>query len=91
MGGPLTNEVTGKLKHDSAGKIISGCSCKIKKINNLNILFFKSKFTCTNLIIDGKKAKINLDGQGYFNSQDTGYIKKNSIYLTGKRYFKKGW
>ena len=29
-----------------------------------------------NLIIDGKKAKINLDGQGYFNSQDTGYIKK---------------
>ena len=31
MGGPLTNEVTGKLKHDSAGKIISGCSCKIKR------------------------------------------------------------
>ncbi len=92
MGGPLTNESIGNLSRDSAGKIISGCSCKIKKINNLNFLYFKSEFKCKYLIIDGKKKKISLDNQGYFNSQDTGYIEKNNIYLTGreKDILKKG-
>jgi len=92
MGGPLTNESVGNLHHDSAGKIISGCSCKVKRLNDLNFLFFKSKFTCKFLIINGKKRKISLDGQGYFNSQDTGYIEKNNIYLTGreKDILKKG-
>ena len=92
MGGPLTNEAQGNLQSDSVGKIIKGCKFKIKTIENKKILFFKSTFLCKHLLISGKKRKIQLDNQGYFNSQDTGYIKNRQIILTGreKDILKKG-
>lgn len=92
MGGPLTNEAQGNLQSDSVGKIIKGCKFKIKTIENKKILFFKSTFLCKHLLISGKKRKIQLDNQGYFNSQDTGYIKNRKIILTGreKDILKKG-
>ena len=65
------------------GKIIKGCKFKIKTIENKKILFFKSTF-CKHLLISDKKRKIKLDNQGYFNSQDTGYIKNRKIILTGR-------
>ena len=92
MGGPLTNEAQGNLQSDSVGKTIKGCKFKIKTIENKKILFFKSTFLCKHLLISGKKRKIQLDNQGYFNSQDTGYIKNRQIILTGreKDILKKG-
>ncbi len=92
MGGPLTNETNGNLKSDSAGNLINGCKVKIKSIDDKKILFFKSIFMCKYLIISGKKIKIKLDNQGYFNTQDTGYTTNRQIFLTGreKDILKKG-
>ncbi len=92
MGGPLTHEIKGDLKNDSAGNLIKGVKIRIKKINGKNNLLFKSEFKCKHLIIAGLKKKINLDKFGYFNSQDTGYIKNREIILTGreKDILKKG-
>lgn len=92
MGGPLTNEINPSLKLDSSGKTIKGCKIKIKKIKNKNFVFIKSNFMSKNLIIEGKKTRINLDKKGFFNSQDTGFMKNNNIILTGreKDVLKKG-
>ena len=92
MGGPLTNEIKANIDNDSVGKLINGCKIKIKKINNKNVLFFKSKYICKSLLVNNKAQKIKIDSQGYFNSEDTGFIKKNNLILTGreKDILKKG-
>jgi long-chain acyl-CoA synthetase len=92
MGGPLTNETKPDLENDSVGKIIKNCKIKIKKLNNKNLLYFKSKYKCEYLIISGKKKKLELDRSGYFGSLDSGYIKNKNIILTGreKDILKKG-
>ena len=92
MGGPLNNEMKANIDNDSVGKLINGCKIKIKKINNKNVLFFKSKYICKSLLVNNKAQKIKIDSQGYFNSEDTGFIKKNNLILTGreKDILKKG-
>ena len=92
MGGPLTNEIKANLKNDSVGRLINGCKIKIKKINNKKILFFNSNYKCKFLIIGSKLQKVLTDKQGYFNSQDTGFIDNNDIVITGreKDILKKG-
>jgi acyl-coenzyme A synthetase/AMP-(fatty) acid ligase len=92
MGGPLTNEIKPSFKTDSVGSSIRGCEIKVKKIDNKNFLLFKSKYQCKYLIINGRKKKIEIDKYGYFNSNDTGFFKKNDLILTGreKDIIKKG-
>tara|TARA_B100002052_G_C15882587_1_gene600084 strand:+ start:336 stop:1787 length:1452 start_codon:yes stop_codon:yes gene_type:complete len=92
MGGPLTNELNGSLETDSVGKLIDGCNFKIVRLNNKNILFFKSKFLCTSIIKDTKFEKLKLDKKGFFNSQDTGFLKNKNLIITGreKDILKKG-
>lgn len=57
---------------------------KLKKLIEKKYFFFKSNFMCKNILEDGKKKKLKLDINGYFNSQDTGYIKNNKLFLTGR-------
>jgi len=84
MGGPLTNEKSGNLTRDSAGQLIDGCKVKVKIENGKKLLLFKSNYSCKYLIISGKKKKIQLDKNGYFNSQDTGYLRNQQLILTGR-------
>jgi len=92
MGGPLSNETKAGLEYDSVGKLINGCKIKIKIINEKRILFFKSIYRCKYLLINNKRKKVQTDKFGYFDSQDTGFIKNNNIILTGreKDILKKG-
>jgi len=92
MGGPLTNEIKPNLVNDSVGQLINGCKIKIKEINKKKILFFKSEYMCQSLLVNNKTQSIKVDNQGYFNSEDTGFIEKKNIFLTGreKDVLKKG-
>ena len=92
MGGPLTNEIKPNLVNDSVGQLINGCKIKIKEINKKKILFFKSEYMCQSLLVNNKTQSIKVDTQGYFNSEDTGFIEKKNIFLTGreKDVLKKG-
>ena len=47
---------------------------------------------CQSLLVNNKTQSIKVDNQGYFNSEDTGFIEKKNIFLTGreKDVLKKG-
>ena len=85
-GAILTNNLITRKTIHTVGKPIHGVKLKIlKKIDNkIGEIYFKSNQMFLGYLNNNMKIKKNLIN-GYFGTGDMGYIKKNNLYLTGRK------
>ncbi len=93
IGGPISLENwEDTFEENSVGQILPEIKIKIQKKKKLNYIYVKSPFLFKGYLKENDKIEKPKLYKGYFNTGDMGKIKKNHLFISGRRkdIFKKG-